>query len=45
MPHDHWLLGFNFNVEEWDAKGQAYETRAVARETIQRARDAANSSG
>jgi hypothetical protein len=22
MPQDHWLSGFNFNVEEWDAKGQ-----------------------
>jgi len=20
MPQDHWLPGFNFNVEEWDAK-------------------------
>jgi hypothetical protein len=19
---DHWLPGFNFNVEEWDAKGR-----------------------
>jgi hypothetical protein len=25
MPQDHWLPGFNFNVEEWDAKGQTYE--------------------
>jgi hypothetical protein len=25
-PPDHWLPGFNFNVEEWDAKGQTYET-------------------
>jgi hypothetical protein len=23
---NHWLPGFNFNVEEWDAKGQTYET-------------------
>jgi hypothetical protein len=23
MPQeDHWLPGFNFNVEEWDAKGK-----------------------
>jgi hypothetical protein len=21
---NHWLPGFNFNVEEWDAKGQTY---------------------
>jgi hypothetical protein len=23
--------GFNFNVEEWDAKGQTYETPAICR--------------
>jgi hypothetical protein len=23
---DHWLPGFNFNVEEWGEKGQTYET-------------------
>jgi len=28
---DHWLPGFNFNVEEWDAEGQAYETLAICR--------------
>jgi hypothetical protein len=28
---DHWLPGFNFNVEEWDAKGQNYETLAICR--------------
>jgi hypothetical protein len=28
---DHWLPGFNFNVEEWDAKGQTYETLAIRR--------------
>jgi hypothetical protein len=28
---DHWLPGFNFNVEEWDAKGQIYETLAICR--------------
>jgi hypothetical protein len=28
MPQDHWLPGFNFNVEEWDAKGLYYETLA-----------------
>jgi hypothetical protein len=28
---DHWLPGFNFNVEEWDAKGQSYETLAICR--------------
>jgi hypothetical protein len=26
---NHWLPGFNFNVEEWDAKGQTYETLAI----------------
>jgi hypothetical protein len=28
---NHWLPGFNFNVEEWDAKGQNYETLAICR--------------
>ena len=31
MPQDHWLPGFNFNVEEWDAKGQTYVTLAICR--------------
>jgi hypothetical protein len=31
MPQDHWLPGFNFNVEEWDAKGLHYETLAICR--------------
>jgi hypothetical protein len=31
MPPDHWLPGFNFNVEEWDATGQTYETLAICR--------------
>jgi hypothetical protein len=26
---DHWLPGFNFNVEEWDASGQNEETLAI----------------
>jgi hypothetical protein len=26
---DHWLPSFNFNVEEWDAEGQTYETLAI----------------
>jgi hypothetical protein len=26
----HWLPGFNFNVEEWDAKGQSYETQCLS---------------
>jgi hypothetical protein len=26
---NHWLPGFNFNVEEWDAEGQTYETLAI----------------
>jgi hypothetical protein len=29
MSQDHWLPGFNFNVEEWDAKGRNYETLAI----------------
>jgi len=29
MPRDHWLFGFNFNVEERDAKGQHSETLAI----------------
>jgi hypothetical protein len=28
---NHWLPGFNFNVEEWDASGQNYETLAICR--------------
>jgi hypothetical protein len=28
---DHWLQGFNYNVEEWDAAGQHYETLAIYR--------------
>jgi hypothetical protein len=28
---DHWLPGFNFNVEEWDAKELHYETLAIYR--------------
>jgi hypothetical protein len=31
MPQDHWLPGFNFNVEEWDAQGQTYERLANCR--------------
>jgi hypothetical protein len=31
MPPDHWLPGFDFNVEEWDAKGQTYETLPICR--------------
>jgi hypothetical protein len=30
-PPDHWLPRFNFNVEEWDAKGLHYETLATCR--------------
>jgi len=36
---DHWLPGFNFNVEEWDAKGHNYETLAICR-TLEVARAA-----
>ena len=28
---NHWLPGFNFNVEEWDAEGLTYETLAIYR--------------
>jgi hypothetical protein len=28
---NHWLPGFNFNVEEWDAKGMSYDTLAICR--------------
>jgi hypothetical protein len=31
MPQGHWLPGFNFNVEERDAKGQTYEALAICR--------------
>ena len=30
MPQDHWLEGFNFNVEEW-FPGDRYETLAICR--------------
>jgi hypothetical protein len=40
MPtQSHWPPGFNFNVEEWDAKGLHYETLAICR-TIAQARAA-----
>ena len=29
MAEDHWLPGFNFNVERWDAKGQTYEPQVA----------------
>jgi hypothetical protein len=38
MPQDHWLPGFNFNVEEW-FEGYRYETLAICR-TLERARAA-----
>jgi len=28
---NHWLPGFSFNVEEWDAKGETHETLAICR--------------
>ena len=28
---NHWLPGFNFNVEEWDERGDTYETLAICR--------------
>jgi len=36
-PRDHWLAGFNFNVEEWSATGLTYETLAICR-TLELAR-------
>jgi hypothetical protein len=30
MPPNHWLPGFNFNVEEW-FEGDSYETLAICR--------------
>ena len=30
MRQDHWLPGFNFNVEEW-FEGDRYETLAICR--------------
>jgi hypothetical protein len=37
VSQDHWLPGFNFNVEEWDAKGQTDESLAICR-TLEPAR-------
>jgi hypothetical protein len=31
MVQDHWLHGFNYNVEEWDAAGMHFETLAICR--------------
>jgi hypothetical protein len=28
---NHWLPGFNFNVEQWDSNGLTYETLAICR--------------
>jgi hypothetical protein len=39
MPVDHWLPGFNFNVEEWDAEEKTHETLAICR-TLSTARAA-----
>ena len=32
MAQDHWLHGFNYNVEAWDAAGLHYETLAICRQ-------------
>jgi hypothetical protein len=32
MVQNQWLHGFNYNVEEWDAGGQHYETPAICRQ-------------
>jgi hypothetical protein len=32
MSQDHWLPGFNFNVEEWDAEGLHYGNRRDSKE-------------
>jgi hypothetical protein len=31
MAQNHWLHGFNYNVEEWDAAGMHFETLAICR--------------
>jgi hypothetical protein len=37
MPLDRWLPGFNFDVEEWSADLQNYETLAICRTPSARA--------
>jgi hypothetical protein len=32
MVQDHWLHGFNYNVEEWDERGEHYTTLAICRQ-------------
>lgn len=32
MTQDHWLDGLPFNVEEWDAAGQHFNTLAICRQ-------------
>jgi hypothetical protein len=32
MAQDHWLHGFNYNIEEWDADGLHCETLAICRQ-------------
>ncbi len=32
MAQDHWLHGFNYNVEAWDADGLHNETLAICRQ-------------
>jgi hypothetical protein len=34
MTQNRWLPGFNFKVDERDAKGQTYETLAICRITV-----------
>ena len=31
MAQDHWIDGFNFNVEAWDDAGLHFETLAICR--------------
>ncbi len=32
MAQDYWLQGFNFNVEEWDERGEHDTTLAICRQ-------------
>jgi hypothetical protein len=36
MPQDHWLQGFNFSVEEWDAKGLTDDLTAFGQRKVPR---------
>jgi hypothetical protein len=42
---DHWLHGFNFNVEEWDAEGPALRDAGDLPQPRHRARVTVDTSG